>query len=189
MEEGKYTGVKDRQSYVSTSGKDWEIVVMNYLNDYFSKNKIPLLTIRGKGLKKKHPELWNRLAIPVKYGKVEGDVDLVVVNAKNKNNPLAVISCKTSLHGRFSETLFYALVWKQMIPKFVVMFATPDKGRQAGNGLWSSEWGTEEQPTKDRQLGEKYLDGVYIKHERTSYGGKIKKLEELPADLKKILID
>jgi hypothetical protein len=188
MEEA-YSGIKDRQSYVSTSGKDWELVVMDFVNDSFSKGKIPLKVIRGKGLKTKNPELWDNLAIPVNNGKkVEGDVDLIVVNVDDPNVPLAVISCKTSLHGRFSETLFYANVWKQMMPGFIVVFATPDKGRQAGDGNWASEWGTEEQPTKDRQLGEKYLDGIYVKHAKTSYGGKIKKLEELPSDLKKMLI-
>jgi hypothetical protein len=188
MDEKEYSGIKDRQSYVSTSGKDWELVVMDFVNSYFSKNKIPLEVIRGKGLKNKYPELWNNLAIPVNNGKVEGDVDLVVVNISNPNIPLAVISCKTSLHGRFSETLFYAVVWKEIIPNFVVVFATPDKGRQAGDGKWASEWGTEKQPTKDRQLGEKYLDGIYIKNDGTSFGGKVKKLDELPIDLKKLLI-
>lgn len=187
MAKEEYSGVKDRQSYVSTSGKDWEISVMKYLNDYFSKNNISLKIIRGKGLKTKNPILWDKLAIPVNNGKVEGDVDLVVVNTKDVNTPLAVISCKTSLHGRFSETLFYAVIWKELIPNFIVLFATPDKGRQAGNGVWASEWGTAEEPTKDRQLGEKYLDGVYIRHDKTSYGGKIKKLEELPKDLEKML--
>ena len=74
------------------------------------------------------------------------------------------------LHRRFSETLFYAGVWKDIIPNFVVVFATPDKGRQAGNGKWDSEWGTEEKPTKDRQLGEKYLDGIYIKNDKIAVG-------------------
>lgn len=183
-----YDNVVDRQSYVSTSGKDWEVFVMNYLNDYFVKSEIPLKVIRGKGLKTKYPILWEKLAIPVNNGKVEGDVDLIVVNTKNQNTPLAVISCKTSLHGRFSETLFYAIVWKELIPNFVVVFATPDKGRQAGNGVWASEWGTEQNPTKDRQLGEKYLDGIYIKHDKTSFGGKIKHLEELPKDLVTFLL-
>ena len=106
----EYSGIEDRQSYVSTSGKNWEIVVMDFVNDYFSKNSIPLNVIRGRGLKNKHKELWNNLAIPVKDGKVEGDVDLVVVHTEKPHIPLAVISCKTSLHGRFSETLFYAVV-------------------------------------------------------------------------------
>ncbi len=189
MTKEEYSGIKDRQSYVSTSGKDWEILIMDYVNDYFFENKILLKVILGKGLKTNYPILWDKLAIPVNNGKVEGDVDLVVVNTKNINIPLAVISCKTSLHGRFSETLFYAVVWKEFIQNFVVIFATSDKGRQAGNGLWASEWGTEQQPTKDRQLGEKYLDGIYIKNDKTSYGGKIKKLEELPLDLKRLLID
>ncbi len=184
----EYKGINDRQSYVSTSGKDWEIVVMNFLNEYFNVNYIPLIIIRGKGLKTKYPLLWEKLALPVNNDKeVEGDIDLVVVNKKDINRPLAVISCKTSLHGRFSETLFYAVVWKQIIPKFVVVFATPDKGRQGGTE-WASEWGTEQQPTKDRQLAEKYLDGVYIDNNKTSFGGKIKKLKELPEDLKKLLI-
>ena len=183
----EYSGIEDRQSYVSTSGKNWEIVVMDFVNDHFSKNSIPLNVIRGRGLKNKHKELWNNLAIQVKDGKVEGDVDLVVVHTEKPHIPLAVISCKTSLHGRFSETLFYSVVWKQMIPKIAVVFATPDKGRQSKK-QWQSEWGTQEKPTKDRALAEKYLDGVYIRHDSSSYGGKIKKLDELPSDLKKMLI-
>lgn len=181
--------IRNRQSYVSTSGKDWEDVVRGFVNDYFSKNELSLIAIKGKGLKKEYPTLWNNIAIPVNNGKkVEGDVDLVVVDRRNINKPLAVISCKTSLHGRFSETLFYAVVWKQMIPNFIVVFATPDKGRQAKEGKWDSEWGTEQSPTKDRQLAEKYLDGVYIRNDKTSFGGKIKSIDKLPEDLKKMLL-
>ena len=83
----EYSGIEDRQSYVSTSGKNWEIVVMDFVNDYFSKNSIPLNVIRGRGLKNKHKELWNNLAIPVKDGKVEGDVDLVVVHTEKSTSP------------------------------------------------------------------------------------------------------
>lgn len=186
----KYSGVNDRQSYVSKSGREWEIYVMNFLNENFDKYKVPLKVIDGKSLGK-NSRLWQALAIPVGEGKtstkIEGDVDLIVINTKNPSLPLAVISCKTSLHGRFSETLFYAVVWKEIIPKIVVVFATPDKGRQA-NEEWSSEWGTFDKPTKDRLLAERYLDGVYVKNKETALGGKIKELKELPNDLKKWFI-
>jgi hypothetical protein len=185
----EYSGINDRQSYVSKSGTSWEQQVMDFTNDYFARKDVPLLVLRGKGLKKQNPLLWSALGIPVNNGKkIEGDIDLIVVNKARPNVPLAVISCKTSLHGRFSETLFYAVIWKQNIPKFVVVFATPDKGRQAKEGQFGSEWGTEENPTKDRQLAEKYLDGVYIQNEKTSFGGKVKRIEELPNDLRKLLL-
>ena len=129
-----YKGIKDRQSYVSRSGRDWELHVMNFLNKHFDEMGENLEVIDGKRIKKTS-KLWYKLAIPVGEGetstKIEGDVDLVVVNKKEFNNPLAVISCKTSLHGRFSETLFYAVVWKDLIPGIKVVFSTPDKGRQA----------------------------------------------------------
>ena len=70
-----------------------------------------------------------------------------------------------------------------MIPGIKVFFATPDKGRQAKKGKWESEWGTEEDPTKDRSLAAKYLDGVYVGNNRTTLGGVIKNLEDLPRDL------
>ena len=39
----KYNGVEDRQSYISTSGKNWEIAVMDFVNNYFMKgNRISL---------------------------------------------------------------------------------------------------------------------------------------------------
>ncbi len=181
-----YDAVKDRQSYVSKSGREWELYVMKFVNDEFSKSKIPLEILDGKKIKK-GSEIWANLAIPVGEGKtstkIEGDVDLIAVNTKKPNKPLAVISCKTSLHGRFSETLFYAIVWKDMIPDIRVVFSTPDKGRQAKSGKWDSEWGSENKPTKDRLLGEHYLDGIYIENENTKFGGKIKDLKELPKDL------
>lgn len=192
MKEDNYFGVEDRQSYVSKSGRAWELYVMDFLNEEFNKNNINLEIIDGKKLKK-NPKLWDKLAIPVGEGrtstKIEGDVDLVVVNKNDKSHPLAVISCKTSLHGRFSETLFYAVVWKQMLPNIVVMFSTPDKGRQAKKEKWASEWGSEEKPTKDRLLAEHYLDGVYVGNDKTNLGGRIKDIKELPTDLKKMLLD
>jgi len=184
MAEREYNTVDERQSYVQKSGQEWENKVMNFVNERLKKLGSNLVVINGKTVKK-GSELWNKLAIPVgKHGstqKIWGDIDLIVID--KQENPIAVISCKTSLHGRFSETLFYAVGLKDLIEELKVVFATPDKGRQQKKGKWQSEWGSEEKPTKDRLLGSHYLDGVYILNPNTKLGGMIKHLEELPKDL------
>lgn len=181
-----YDSVNGRQSYVSRSGKQWEEKVKEFVNNKLRDLDSSLTVIRGDQIPK-NSELWNRLLVPAgrpsSGKKIWGDIDLVVID-KNKK-PIGIISCKTSLHGRFSETLFYAVVLKDLIPNFKVIFATPDKGRQAGDGVWQSEWGSEDKPTKDRLLGSYYLDGVYILNEKTELGGSIKQLDDLPNDLVK----
>jgi len=118
-----------------------------------------------------------------------GDIDLV---AYINSFPIAIINCNLSLHGRFTETLFYSLLFRT-ISKIKVVLATPDSGR-GQKGRWASEWGTYDSPTKDRLLAESYLDGVYVENapefikdmkpdERTSLGGIVKPLSDLPNDL------
>lgn len=180
----EYETVDERQSYVQKSGEEWENKVMDFVNQQLKKLGSDLNVIKGRTVKK-GSQLWNRLSIPVGKSdssqKIWGDIDLIVID--KQENPVAVISCKTSLHGRFSETLFYAVVLKDMIEELRIIFATPDKGRQQKGTDWQSEWGSDEKPTKDRLLGSHYLDGVYILNPETKLGGMIKHLEELPKDL------
>lgn len=186
MANKNYQTIDERQSYVQKSGEEWENKVMDFVNKRLKNLGAHLLVIKGTSIPK-NSSLWEKLAVPVgKPGseqKIWGDVDLVAID--REKNPIAVISCKTSLHGRFSETLFYTLVFKKLVPGLRVVFATPDKGRQQKGGAWQSEWGSEDKPTKDRLLGSHYLDGVYILNENTKLGGMIKSLEELPKDLTK----
>ena len=175
--------IRQRQSEVSKSGRDWEIFVRDFVNERLNQLGSSLKVIKGDVIPKESV-LWKKLALPVGLKlseRIWGDIDLVVISKNEK--PLVVISCKTSLHGRFSETLFYAVVLKRLIKNLKVIFATPDKGRQAKKGIWSSEWGSKEKPTKDRLLGSHYLDGIYVHNPRTKLGGMIKSLEELPKDL------
>lgn len=179
-----YKTIDERQSYVTKSGQKWEITVMNFINRRLKELSSGLLVIRGKDIRK-NSVLWRKISIPV--GKpdprdnVWGDIDLVVID--KAEHPIGIISCKTSLHGRFPETLFYAVVLKDLISNLKVLFATPDKGRQPKSGIWQSEWGSEGKPTKDRLLGSYYLDGIYVLNENTKLGGKVKSLEALPQDL------
>lgn len=186
MQKKEYNTVDERQSYVQKSGEDWENKVMKFVNKALKKLNSDLIVIKGKTVKKDSP-LWNKLTIPVgqpdSLQKIWGDIDLIVID--RQENPVAVISCKTSLHGRFSETLFYAVVLKDLMEELKFVFATPDKGRQQKGNEFQSEWGSEEKPTKDRLLGSHYLDGVYILNPKTNLGGSIKSLEELPKDIVK----
>lgn len=181
---------KERQSRVVKAGGNWENYVQLFLSGKLEKTNIQIL--KGNEIPR-NSTLWKKLSIPTKVSSVEesvwGDIDLV---ATKDNLPIAVISCKLSLHGRFTETLFYSLLFR-MMTKVKFVLATPDAGR-GQSGKWVSEWGTPDVPTKDRILAESYLDGVYVENvedfckdkkpeEHTVLGGIIRSLSELPTDL------
>ena len=165
-------------------------------------------------IKKEYPNLYRSLLIPFynlaksrkslfnQYQQLEdifeegiiGDTDIVVFSQKTQT-PIVVVSCKTSLHGRLTETLFYALYYR-ITGKIKFVLATPDKGKQDKEDKWSSEWGTPEKPSKDRILSTIFLDGVYVDNvvqfmpesfdpskEKTHIGGIVRELHELPYDI------
>jgi len=182
----RYSTVNGRQSYVTKSGRKWEDEVKDFVNKRLQSHGSELTVIRGNEIPK-NSELWRKLAIPVgkpdSREKIWGDVDLVVVE-KNQN-PVGVISCKTSLHGRLSESLFYAVVLKDLVPGIKFVLATSDKGRQQKSGVWESEWASRQKPTKDRLLGSHYLDGAYVLKRNIKMGGMIERLGDLSKDLMK----
>jgi hypothetical protein len=187
-----HESIKARQSSVSKEGREFQVHVQNLLNSSFIAGSQQICIQDGNEIVN-DSLLKEMFYFPVKgFKKVWGDVDLVAKNLIS-GYPIALISCKLSLHGRFTETLFYSRVYKDKIPDLKVVFATPDKGRQATSGSWKTEWGTPENPTKDRFLAETYLDGVYIDNEylqktwgfegKTALGGKIKSISQLNLDL------
>ena len=183
---------QERQATVSREGAKFELYVKNSLNDAFTAQNQNIRILNGNEVFK-DPDLKDHFNIPVRgFNKNWGDVDLVAKNL-DTNHPIALISCKLSLHGRFSETLFYSKIYRERIPDLKVVFATPDKGRQSKPGIWQTEWGTAEKPTKDRAFAETFLDGVYIDNEylrrewglngTTVLGGKIKLFTRLSSDI------
>ncbi|MFZ0005328.1 BsaWI family type II restriction enzyme [Methanoregula sp.] len=186
-----HEAVRSRQSNVTTEGYAFQSHVQTLVNERLRAENQRMLVLNNTEINN-DTHLGRMFLLPVRgYNRVWGDVDLVVKNLEN-NQPIALISCKTSLHGRFSETLFYSMVYKGQIPDLKVVFATPDKGRQ-GSPVWKSEWGSHTKPTKDRSLAETYLDGVYIDNTylrqtwafegTTNLGGKIRPIENLVNDL------
>jgi hypothetical protein len=187
---------KQRQSRVVKSGGRWEEYVRLYLNEKLEGTGIGVIYGKsGESVKNRSQTLWKFLSMPLKSSHLQetvwGDIDLVAVKG---DLPIAVISCKLSLHGRFTETLFWSLLYR-MLTKIKVVLATPDAGR-GQNNKWSSEWGTPELPTKDRLLAQSYLDGVYVENvpefckdikpgEATVLGEIIRPLTELPEDIQR----
>ncbi|MGP8072684.1 MAG: BsaWI family type II restriction enzyme [Thermoplasmata archaeon] len=189
----------ERQSQVTRSGDRWENRVADFLRRYRNGSLLShgIDIIDGgseRVVREHHERLYRVLQIPVvnhRYDRtVWGDIDLI---ASIQDVPIAVISCKTSLHGRLTETLFYSLLYRA-VKNLRVVFVTPDRGRQGGSG-WQSEWGsTGPGATKDRLLAEAFLAGVYVENspewcpgleegQGTKFGGVVKRLTQLPDDL------
>ncbi len=188
--------VEERQRRVTLSGGRWEEYVRIYLNEKLKSHDIEV--IYGKHeqqVKAKNQKLWEALRLPVRYysafeeSYVWGDLDLVAVKG---DVPIAIISCKTSLHGRLSETLFWGLVYR-MLTKIKVVLAASDTG-SGEKGKLKTEWGTPGNPNQNRLLAEAFLDGVYVENvpefcpelvEPTVFGGIVRPLSELPEDIKR----
>jgi len=185
--------VRERQVRVVEAGGRWEEYVRLFLNEKLRGTGLEVVVGKNEGeVKKRSRILWKMLSTPIKASTVEdsvwGDIDLVAVKGEI---PIVVISCKVSLHGRFTETLFWSLLFKTLT-RIKVVLATPDGGR--GQETWLSEWGTPEKPSKDRLLAGSYLDSVYVENveefcknikpeEGTALGGIVRSLSELPQDL------
>lgn len=157
-----HDSVRERQGQVQKTGGLWEDEVISILVPKIREHNLDIV----KGKKKEIKSMfWEQLKVPTERRGVWGDIDLIVYNTKNRR-VIAVISCKVSLHGRFTESLFYWLLFRKTLNKpFKFVFATNDKGR--GQGEWKSEWGTNDTPTKDRELAESYTDGVYVRNGMT----------------------
>jgi hypothetical protein len=185
--------VSERQRRVALSGGKWEEYVRLYLNEKLKGSGIEVIVGKyERRIQERSLNLWKMLCIPIKSTTKEyvwADIDLVAVK---DDIPIAVISCKTSLHGRFTETLFWSLLFK-LLTKIKVVLATSDTG-SGEKGALKTEWGTPEDPNQNRLLAEAFLDGVYVENvpefcpeliEPTVFGGIVRPLSELPEDLKK----
>jgi hypothetical protein len=122
--------VRERQSRVVKAGGGWEDYVMPFLNNNLKGTGIEVIIGKNESaVKKRSQVLWERLSIPTKTSTIQssiwGDIDLVAI----KNDlPITIISCKLSLHGRFTETLFWSLLFRILTHTKVVL-VTPDAGR------------------------------------------------------------
>ncbi|MCM8800192.1 MAG: BsaWI family type II restriction enzyme [Candidatus Omnitrophica bacterium] len=179
-----YKTIEERQSFVVRTGKELENQIFDYLNRELEKYGVKI--IKGDDIKnniKKYAFLYDYLSIPLKESKskkIWGDIDLVAVDSSD-NYPIAIISCKTSFHGRFTETFFYSIIFRLLTRiKFILVTADAGRGQKY---KWQSELGSEDKPTKDREMASNYLDGLYTINKKTKLGGIVKFITDLPKDI------
>lgn len=104
-----------------------------------------------------------------------------MIAVDNQKKPIAILSCKTSFHGRLTETLFYSVMFR-LLTRIKFALVTADEGR-GQKGKWQSELGSEKKPTKDRILATTFLDGLYTTNDGTKLGGIVKFITDLPKDI------
>jgi hypothetical protein len=213
---------KKWENFVESFLKESFVQIRNTSQEESIKKVVEDIEVRRMGkreeiaqIKQEYPQLYKSLFIPIvnyaknrqfivenpeiistifETGNVIGDVDIVTFSRKHQI-PIAIVSCKVSLHGRLTESLFYALYYR-ITNKIKFVLATPDKGKQASKGVWETEWGTPQNPSKDRVLAMLFLDGVYVdnvpkfmpdgfdsRKESTALGGIVRHLSELPGDI------
>lgn len=179
---------RQRQSRVSKSGDKWEEYVKIFLEEELKDTEIEIIWEKDA---KKDDKLNKILTLPTGFEEETewDDVDLLAIK---DGLPIAVINCKSSIHGRYSF-YFWGLVFS-INTKIKFIMATPDAG--AGGKKWKSEWGSHNEPNKYRSLAQRYIDGVYVQNVKefcknikedqgTDFGDVIRHLEELPLDLKR----
>jgi hypothetical protein len=175
----------DQQSKRSSSGYAFERKIFAELKKSISnslkKKGCILVYGREPKFKEKYPEIWRSLSIRTPIGSCTGDTDIILFDDRRKE-PFAIISCKTSLRERITESLYYMRFYKGCYRRFLLFVVTEDKGYIL-KGKWKSELGTNSKPTKTRVLADKEGVSVYSTNPNTIFGGCVKPRTQLESDI------
>ena len=175
--------VNEHQSYVCKSGNEFqeEIYTMIF-NGLHDNEKVtvaqpsPTITTTPPN-KERKSKRYACLEIHTPVGSIIGDTDIVIFN-KRRYLPVCIVSCKTSLHSRNTESLYYARLYRDKYGKDLpFFFVTKDK---------KTELGSVDRPTKPRILFEYENISVYSTNQKTQFGGCIKQISQLIPDLKRM---
>ncbi|MBM4079010.1 MAG: hypothetical protein FJ272_06000 [Planctomycetes bacterium] len=170
-----------KQSWASASGRAFERHVRSTVNRELAP--VGILALSAPQLDRVDASLRDRLTLRIKRPCSEQplpvwpDNDVLVVSkTANGWQPFAVISCKTSLHARLTETLFWSVITKQQLP-LKSLFVTLDL---------DLEFGECAKPTRDaRVLAETFLDRTYSLNQKTVKCATFRPFAEIPVDLKR----
>lgn len=152
-----------KQSWASASGRAFERHVRSTLNRELAP--VGILALSAPQLGRLDRGLRERLMLRIQRPCSEPPVpvwpdnDVIVVSRTPEGwQPFAILSCKTSLHARLTETLFWSLVTRQQLP-LKSLFVTLDL---------DLEFGECAKPTRNaRVLAEAFLDRTYSLNQKT----------------------
>jgi hypothetical protein len=178
--------VKEHQRHVTISGREFQkeiyLLISNGLrgNERVSvEQPSPKISITAPGKERKTKRFYC-LEIHTAAGSIIGDTDIVIFN-KRRAVPICIVSCKTSLHSRDTESLYYARLYRDKYGKDLpFFFVTKDINKNR------SELGSIDKPTKPRILFQFENISVYSTNPKTQIGGYIKPISQLIPDLLKM---
>ncbi|QQX49150.1 BsaWI family type II restriction enzyme [Helicobacter pylori] len=173
-----------RQGFVSAIGRVLEKIIELLLKDFCTKNNVKMTNDKILRAKRINGELDRvKRALLVHFGgySVLPDGDIVLYQT-NKDNIkiLAILSVKNSFRERFTETPYWKLKLLQspITSHIKVFMITPDN---------DGEISFKDKPKKARIVMEHELDGLYLAKSHFDQSSKIKGIENLLEDLKRLL--
>ena len=156
------------------AGNNFTLWVATLLNVYFDRNKIPIKAITSGSIKK---EINKSFVVKSENGigtkDYKPDIDIILVKT-NSNEPVAIISAKTTLAERVMQTISWSRFLKNVSQKYnhLKIFLV-------------TAWDTFESGTNRERVQE--LDGVYVCNEKVKEYGNIKLFSRIVDDIKELL--
>ncbi|GAA8577675.1 BsaWI family type II restriction enzyme [Helicobacter pylori] len=171
-----------RQGFVSAIGRVLEKIIELLLKDFCIKNNVKMTNDKILRAKRINGELDKvKRALLVHFGgySVLPDIILYQTN-KDSVKILAILSVKNSFRERFTETPYWKLKLLQspITSHIKVFMITPDN---------DDEISFKDKPKKARIVMEHELDGLYLAKSHFDQSSKIKGIENLLEDLKRLL--
>ncbi|MGN8390615.1 BsaWI family type II restriction enzyme [Helicobacter pylori] len=171
-----------RQGFVSAVGRALEKIIELLLKDFCIKNNIKMTNDKILRAKRINGELDKvKRALLVHFGEYSVLPDIILYQT-NKDNVkiLAILSVKNSFRERFTETPYWKLKLLQspVTSHIKVFMITPDN---------DEEISFKDKPKKARIVMEHELDGLYLAKSHFDQSSKIKGIENLLEDLKRLL--
>ncbi|QTP00109.1 endonuclease [Helicobacter pylori] len=171
-----------RQGFVSAVGRALEKIIELLLKDFCIKNNVKMTNDKTLRAKRINDELNKvKRALLVHFGGYSVLPDIILYQT-NKDNVkiLAILSVKNSFRERFTETPYWKLKLLQspVTSHIKVFMITPDN---------DEEISFKDKPKKARIVMEHELDGLYLAKSHFDQSSKIKGIENLLEDLKRLL--
>ncbi len=171
-----------RQGFVSAVGRALEKIIELLLKDFCIKNNVKMTNDKTLRAKRINGELDKaKRALLVHFGEYSVLPDIILYQT-NKDNVkiLAILSVKNSFRERFTETPYWKLKLLQspITSHIKVFMITPDN---------DDEISFKDKPKKARIVMEHELDGLYLAKSHFDQSSKIKGIENLLEDLKRLL--
>ncbi len=173
-----------RQGFVSAIGRVLEKIIELLLKDFCIKNNVKMTNdkiLRAKHINGELDKVKRALLVHFGGYSVLPDGDIVLYQASKDNvKILAILSVKNSFRERFTETPYWKLkLLQSLITSHIKAFMiTPDN---------DDEISFKDKPKKARIVMEHELDGLYLAKSHFDQSSKIKGIENLLEDLKRLL--